>query len=64
MFFIAAAIYIAAGTFYNLFGSGQRQAWDNPDNDDKDSNTVESQHQTSPVTTITGLHPAAIKATQ
>lgn len=63
VFFIAAGIYIAAGTFYNLFASGQRQPWDNPDNDEKDSNTLESQHQTSP-TTVTGLRPAAITATQ
>ncbi|KAM7341817.1 putative inorganic phosphate cotransporter protein picot isoform 1-T1 [Cochliomyia hominivorax] len=64
VFFIAAGIYIAAGTFYNLFASGQRQAWDNPDNDEKDSNTLEAQHQTSPTTTVTGLRPAAITANQ
>lgn len=33
VFFIAAFIYIACATFYNLFGSGQRQPWDNPLND-------------------------------
>lgn len=34
VFFIAAGIYILSATFYNAFGSGQRQAWDNPMNDD------------------------------
>lgn len=34
VFFIAAGIYIFCATFYNLFGSGVRQAWDNPLNDD------------------------------
>lgn len=33
VFFIAAAVYIACATFYNLFGSGVRQEWDNPMND-------------------------------
>lgn len=33
VFFIAAAVYIACGTFYSLFSSGDRQAWDNPLND-------------------------------
>lgn len=34
VFFIAAGIYIACATFYNLFGSGVRQEWDNPLKDD------------------------------
>ena len=34
VFFIAAGVYIACATFYNLFGSGVRQPWDNPLNDD------------------------------
>ncbi|XP_031637844.1 putative inorganic phosphate cotransporter isoform X2 [Contarinia nasturtii] len=33
VFFIAAAVYIFCATFYNLFGSGERQPWDNPLND-------------------------------
>lgn len=33
VFFIAAGVYIACATFYNLFGSGVRQPWDNPSND-------------------------------
>lgn len=34
VFFIAAIIYIACATFYNVFGSGDRQPWDNPMNDE------------------------------
>lgn len=34
MFFIAAGVYIFCATFYNLFASGERQVWDNPENDD------------------------------
>lgn len=33
VFFIAAGVYIACATFYNLFGSAERQEWDNPMND-------------------------------
>lgn len=33
VFFIAAGVYIACATFYNLFGSAERQEWDNPLND-------------------------------
>ncbi|CAD7088901.1 unnamed protein product [Hermetia illucens] len=33
VFFIAAAVYLFCGTFFNVFGSGERQAWDNPEND-------------------------------
>lgn len=39
VFFIAAFIYILCGSFYNLFGSGERQWWDNPENDEKPSIT-------------------------
>lgn len=35
VFFIAAGVYIFCATFYNIFGSGVRQPWDNPMNDDK-----------------------------
>lgn len=31
---ICAGIYIVCATFYVIFGSGQRQVWDNPDKDD------------------------------
>lgn len=33
VFFIAAGVYIGCATFYNLFGSAERQPWDNPMND-------------------------------
>lgn len=33
VFFIAAGVYIFCATFYNIFGSGVRQPWDNPLND-------------------------------
>ncbi|XP_034102873.1 putative inorganic phosphate cotransporter isoform X1 [Drosophila albomicans] len=35
VFFIAAFVYIICGTFYNIFGSGERQFWDNPENDEQ-----------------------------
>ncbi|KOB78506.1 Inorganic phosphate co-transporter [Operophtera brumata] len=34
VFYIAGGIYIFCATFYNLFGSGRRQEWDNPANDE------------------------------
>ncbi|XP_025995967.2 putative inorganic phosphate cotransporter isoform X2 [Solenopsis invicta] len=34
VFMICAGIYIFCATFYVIFGSGRRQAWDNPDKDD------------------------------
>ncbi|XP_077289319.1 putative inorganic phosphate cotransporter protein picot isoform X3 [Arctopsyche grandis] len=34
VFFIAAGIYVFCGTFYNIFGAGERQSWDNPENDE------------------------------
>lgn len=33
VFFIAAGVYIGCATFYNFFGSAERQEWDNPMND-------------------------------
>ncbi|XP_030386614.1 putative inorganic phosphate cotransporter [Scaptodrosophila lebanonensis] len=33
VFFIAAFVYIICGTIYNIFGSGERQWWDNPENE-------------------------------
>ncbi|XP_020292966.1 putative inorganic phosphate cotransporter isoform X2 [Pseudomyrmex gracilis] len=35
VFMICAGIYILCATFYAFFGSGQRQAWDNPDKDEE-----------------------------
>ncbi|XP_068633122.1 putative inorganic phosphate cotransporter isoform X1 [Battus philenor] len=34
VFYIAAGVYIFCATFYNLFGSGRRQEWDNPAEDE------------------------------
>lgn len=33
VFFLSAAVYIACSTFYQIFGSGVRQPWDNPQKD-------------------------------
>lgn len=42
VFLIAGSIYIAVATIFNFFGSGNRQPWDNPDNDEvDDTRTVE-----------------------
>ncbi|XP_033220002.1 putative inorganic phosphate cotransporter isoform X2 [Belonocnema kinseyi] len=35
VFMISAAVYIVCATFYVIFGSGERQAWDNPEKDVK-----------------------------
>ncbi|KAK4872492.1 hypothetical protein RN001_014521 [Aquatica leii] len=35
VFITAGGVYIAVGTFFAIFASGQRQPWDNPDNDEK-----------------------------
>lgn len=59
VFFIAAGIYIASATFYILFGSGERQAWDNPLNDEPSTGGVPIhqlngiQHSNNLPTTIT-----------
>ncbi|XP_049873005.1 putative inorganic phosphate cotransporter isoform X2 [Pectinophora gossypiella] len=34
VFYIAGGIYLFAGTFYNIFASGERQPWDNPADDE------------------------------
>ncbi|XP_013195802.1 putative inorganic phosphate cotransporter isoform X2 [Amyelois transitella] len=34
VFYIAGGVYIFCATFYNIFGSGQRQEWDNPAQDE------------------------------
>lgn len=39
VFLIAAVVYFACATFYNLFASGQRQKWDNPELDDQKYHT-------------------------
>ncbi|XP_076244130.1 putative inorganic phosphate cotransporter protein picot isoform X2 [Calliopsis andreniformis] len=35
VFMISAGVYILCATFYIIFGSGQRQSWDNPDKDEE-----------------------------
>ncbi|KAL4705916.1 hypothetical protein ACJJTC_017498 [Scirpophaga incertulas] len=34
VFYIAAGVYVFCATFYNVFGSGRRQDWDNPAEDE------------------------------
>ncbi|OWR51480.1 inorganic phosphate co-transporter, partial [Danaus plexippus plexippus] len=34
VFYIAGGVYIFCATFYNIFGSGRRQDWDNPAEDE------------------------------
>ncbi|RVE44694.1 hypothetical protein evm_010652 [Chilo suppressalis] len=34
VFYIAGGVYIFCATFYNIFGSGKRQEWDNPADDE------------------------------
>jgi hypothetical protein len=33
VFLIATAVYTICATFYNIFGQGTRQPWDDPSND-------------------------------
>lgn len=33
VFYIAAGVYIFCASFYNVFGAGHRQEWDNPAED-------------------------------
>ncbi|XP_023161684.2 putative inorganic phosphate cotransporter isoform X1 [Drosophila hydei] len=67
VFFIAAFVYIICGTFYNIFGSGERQFWDNPDNDEQKPSLGSS--SPNPATTIGRLSngnsaPLAITASE
>lgn len=32
---ISAGVYVVCATFYIIFGSGERQSWDNPERDEK-----------------------------
>lgn len=41
VFLIAGGVYIGVATIYNFFGSGVRQPWDNPDNDEVDEKPIE-----------------------
>lgn len=47
VFFIAAGVYIFCATFYNVFGSGKRQPWDNPENDKIQPTTTVVTNETS-----------------
>lgn len=35
VFMISAGVYVVCATFYIIFGSGERQSWDNPERDEK-----------------------------
>ena len=35
VFLLAAGVYIVCSTFYILFGSGERQSWDNPEKEEE-----------------------------
>lgn len=35
VFMISAGVYVVCTTFYIVFGSGERQPWDNPDKDEQ-----------------------------
>lgn len=39
VFLIAAVVYFACATFYNIFASGERQKWDNPELDNQQYHT-------------------------
>lgn len=39
VFLIAAAVYIVCATFYNIFATGERQPWDNPELDNQNFHT-------------------------
>lgn len=46
VFLIAAGVYLFTATFYNLFASGSRQPWDNPDNDEPQKPaSIEAPHE-------------------
>lgn len=42
VFVIAACVYIFTATFYNIFASGQRQFWDDPENDEPQKPSIEA----------------------
>lgn len=57
VFVIAAAIYAICATFYVIFGSGERQKWDNPESDE------EKHPQSKAVDNENGLTKRNIKET-
>jgi hypothetical protein len=58
VFMIAAAIYFVCASFYIIFGSGERQKWDNPALDD------EKFHTSKAVDNENGLKKRNIKETK
>ncbi|KAH8309436.1 putative inorganic phosphate cotransporter isoform X1 [Drosophila kikkawai] len=56
VFFIAAFVYIICGTFYNIFGSGERQFWDNPE-DDEQKPALQATSTTTPQRLSNGAAP-------
>lgn len=65
VFFIAAFVYIICGTFYNIFGSGVRQFWDNPENDEhKPSLGSDESNNTPPRLSNGNSAPLAITASE
>lgn len=58
VFIIAAAIYAICASFYVIFGSGERQKWDNPALDD------EKQHTPKAVDNENGLTKRNVKETK
>lgn len=52
VFFISAAVYIFCATFYNAFGSGERQPWDNPLLDDPEPSNQQNGGYQANQTTI------------
>ncbi|KAL2718943.1 putative inorganic phosphate cotransporter isoform X3 [Vespula squamosa] len=41
VFMISAGVYVVCATVYVIFGSGERQSWDNPDKDEEKNNSKE-----------------------
>ncbi|XP_067626518.1 putative inorganic phosphate cotransporter isoform X2 [Eurosta solidaginis] len=60
VFFIAAFVYIFCATFYNIFGSGERQWWDNPSNDVREIVAIVPAATTT--LTTNGVNPRFIAA--
>lgn len=61
VFFIASAVYVACATFYNVFGSGKRQPWDDPSTDEPTTNgTTHQSNGTNNVQTATAVYPQTL----
>ncbi|XP_058788720.1 putative inorganic phosphate cotransporter isoform X3 [Phymastichus coffea] len=46
VFILAAAVYVLCAMFYIIFGTGERQSWDNPDNDEVEEDDKDSELRT------------------